>query len=101
MNDRIQIAKEFAKAINSDYIKQIILFGSVARGDDKEFSDIDILIISDNAKEIEDEIMDIAFEIVLDKQEVISPHIASESNLNKIEDFSFMKNIERDGIVLI
>ena len=51
MNDRIQIAKEFAKAINSDYIKQIILFGSVARGDDKEFSDIDILIISDNVKE--------------------------------------------------
>jgi len=101
MNDRIQIAKEFAESINSDYIKQIILFGSVARGDDKEFSDIDILIISDNAKEIEDEIMDIAFEIVLDKQEVISPHIASKSNLNKIEDFSFMKNIERDGIVLI
>lgn len=101
MNDRIEIAKEFAKAINSDYIKQIILFGSVARGDDKEFSDIDILIISDNAKEIEDEIMDIAFEIVLDKQEVISPHIASESSLNKIEDFSLMKNIARDGIVLI
>jgi predicted nucleotidyltransferase len=101
MNDRIQIAKEFAESINSDYIKQIILFGSVARGDDKEFSDIDILIISDNAKEIEDEIIDIAFEIVLDKQEVISPHIASESNLNKIEDFSFMKNIVRDGIVLI
>ena len=45
--------------------------------------------------------MDIAFEIVLDKQEVISPHIASESSLNKIEDFSFMKNIVRDGIVLI
>ena len=101
MNDRIQIAKEFAKAINSDYIKQIILFGSVARGDDTEFSDIDILIVSDNAKEIEDEIMGIAFDIVLDKQEVISPHIASESNLNKIRDFSFMKNIARDGIVLI
>jgi predicted nucleotidyltransferase len=58
MNDRIQIAKEFAESINSDYIKQIILFGSVARGDDKDFSDIDILIISDNAKEIEDEIID-------------------------------------------
>ena len=101
MNDRIQIAKEFAKAINSDYIKQIILFGSVARGDDTEFSDIDILIVSDNAKEIEDEIMGIAFDIVLDKQEVISPHIASESNLNKIRDFSFMKNIAGDGIVLI
>jgi predicted nucleotidyltransferase len=101
MNDRVKIAKEFANAINSDYIKQIILFGSVARGEDSEDSDIDILIVSNHKKEIESEIRDIAFDIVLDKQEIISPHIASESNLNKIEDFSFMRNIRRDGIVLI
>ena len=101
MNDRVEIAKDFAKTVNSDKISQIILFGSVARGEDSADSDIDILIVSDNAKEIENEIMDIAFEIVLDKQEVISPHIASESNLNKVKDFSFMKNIRRDGIVLI
>ena len=42
MNDRIEIAKEFAKSIKSDDIKLIMLFGSVARGDDTEESDIDI-----------------------------------------------------------
>lgn len=30
MNNRIEIAREFAEAINSDKITKIILFGSVA-----------------------------------------------------------------------
>ena len=47
MNNRIQIARDFANSINSKYIKRIILFGSVARGEDNEDSDIDILIVSD------------------------------------------------------
>ncbi|WP_407422873.1 nucleotidyltransferase domain-containing protein [Methanobrevibacter sp.] len=41
------MAHEFANAINSDKIVRIILFGSVARGEDTEYSDIDILIVSD------------------------------------------------------
>lgn len=96
--ERKQIAKEFAETIKSDKIKQIILFGSVARGDDTPDSDIDILIVSDNKKEIEPLINDTAFQIILEKQEVISPHIASESKLDPIKDYSFMKNIRRDRI---
>lgn len=47
LNNRDKIAREFAEAINSDKIFRIILFGSVARGDDGKDSDIDILIVSD------------------------------------------------------
>jgi hypothetical protein len=39
MNNRLEIAKEFAKAINSKYILKIILFGSVARDEDSEESE--------------------------------------------------------------
>lgn len=46
MSDWINVAQEFAEVINSEYILKIILFGSVARGDDNDDSDIDILIIS-------------------------------------------------------
>ena len=46
MNNRLEIAHEFADAINSDKIIKIIVFGSVARGDDHDDSDIDILILS-------------------------------------------------------
>lgn len=34
MNYRKEIAQKFADAIQSEYIIQIILYGSVARGDD-------------------------------------------------------------------
>lgn len=52
MYHRIEIAKEFSNKINSKYIKRIILFGSVARNEDTEESDIDILIISNNREQI-------------------------------------------------
>ena len=42
MYDRIKIAREFADTVKSDGIIKIILFGSVARGEDTEHSDIDI-----------------------------------------------------------
>ena len=50
MHNRIELAKKFAKTIKSDYISKIILFGSVAREEDTEESDIDILIISNYRK---------------------------------------------------
>ena len=64
MNNRVEIAKEFAKKIKSEKILKIILFGSVARGDDTEDSDIDILIISPFADELDDEIGKIAVDFI-------------------------------------
>ena len=101
MNNRLEIAYEFAESIKSDKIDTIILFGSVAREEDTESSDIDILIVSDYKKEIESEIDEVAFNIVLDKQEVISPHITSNAKLDDIKNFRFMHNVRRDGVVLI
>jgi predicted nucleotidyltransferase len=44
--NRKEIAFDFAKSLNHSEIEKIILFGSVARGDDNNNSDIDILIIT-------------------------------------------------------
>lgn len=100
MNNRIQIARDFANSINSKYIKRIILFGSVARGEDNEDSDIDILIVSDFGDIIEPLIADEVFKIVLDKEEFISAHVMPESKLNRLKSFTFLNNIEREGIIL-
>ena len=75
MNDRIEIAREFAKAINDEHIIRIILFGSVAREEDTEDSDIDILVVSNYAKLIEPKIREEVFKVVLDKKEFISAHV--------------------------
>ena len=82
LNNRLEIAKEFAEAIKSDKIVKIILFGSVARGEDREHSDIDILIISDYRDDIWEDIADMIGEIVLNKQELISVHIMNTNRFN-------------------
>ncbi len=98
MNNRIEIAHEFAKAIKSEYILKIILFGSVARGDDTEESDIDILIVSDYPMEIDDVVADEVAWIMYDKQELISAHVMSEKTFNETKSFSFLTNVLREGV---
>lgn len=101
MNNRYEIAREFVEAISSDNIVQTILFGSVARGDDTNESDIDILIIirSDN-RQVEDMIDKIVVDFILEKEEVISPHVMTEDHFNKTKDYSFLKTVMAEGMVI-
>ena len=100
MNNRYEIAREFVEAISSDNIVQTILFGSVARGDDTNESDIDILIIirSDN-RQVEDMIDKMVVDFILEK-EVISPHVMTEDHFNKTKDYSFLKTVMAEGMVI-
>ena len=100
MHNRIEIAQEFSKAIKSDYIIKIILFGSVARGEDTEESDIDILIVSNHHMEIDDVIADEIAWIMHDKQELISAHVMSEELFNKTKSFSFLTNVLKEGVTI-
>ena len=98
MYDRIKIAHEFAESIKSDDIKLIMLYGSVARGDDTEESDIDILIVSEIANELKPKIHKIAIDIILEKNEVISPRLMTEEHFNKTKNDSFLTNVLKDGV---
>ncbi len=98
--NRVEIAHKFASAINSDKIIRIILFGSVARGDDNEESDIDILIISNEWEKIDSLITDEVFKVVLETEELISPYVLSEKQFNETKHFSFLTNVLREGVVI-
>ena len=100
MNNRIQIAREFAKKIRNKHIKEIVLFGSVAREEDTEFSDIDILIIADDEELVEEEVSDEVMDILLYKEEHISAHVISEDHYKKTKNFSFLRNVYEDGVIL-
>ena len=100
MKNRIEIAQEFANKINNKYIERIVLFGSVARGEDNDDSDIDILIISDNRELIEDKISDEKYEILDNYRELISAHIITQKHYEITKDYSFFSNIRREGIIL-
>ncbi|MDR3223292.1 MAG: nucleotidyltransferase domain-containing protein [Methanobrevibacter sp.] len=101
--NRKQIAIDFAKSLNHKEIEKIILFGSVAREEDNEKSDIDILIItskeSDKMK-IRDDIYTKTFDIMLKTGEFISAKIKSIEHYNKYKNFSFFVNVENDGIII-
>ena len=99
LQNRIEIAHEFANAINSDEIIKMLLFGSVARGDDDDESDIDILIVihHDN-RELESVIDKVVVEFILEKEEVISPHVMTQEHFNKTKDYSFLQTVMADGV---
>ena len=99
MHNKIEIAQEFARTINSEEIIKMILFESVARGDDDNESDIDILIVihHDN-RELESAIDNIVVDFILEKEEVISPHVMAEKHFNKTKDYSFLKTVLAEGV---
>ena len=92
---------EFVKTLKGRYgdrIKKIILFGSYARGDYDEESDIDILIVGD----IElDDIIDLIFEILIKYGILINAVVESTSEFEKWKDTSFHQNVLNEGISLI
>lgn len=100
MNNRFNIAKEFANRINSEDISQIILFGSVARGDDTVDSDIDILIISSYGRKIEPKISDEVFKVIMEDEELISAHVMSEKHFEETKNYSFLTNVLKEGVII-
>ena len=101
MKKRLEIAKEFAEKINSNKITTIILFGSVARGEDSEDSDIDILIVSDYWEEIDSQITELVGKIMYDKDELISAHVMNTERFNNTQHYSFLSNVLEDGVTLV
>ncbi|MBR0472553.1 MAG: nucleotidyltransferase domain-containing protein [Methanosphaera sp.] len=100
MKNRRLIAQKFANSIKSQYIDKIILYGSVARGDDTENSDIDILIITNNYDKIESKVYNESYTIIIDDNEIISPHFITPEHFEKIKNFSFISTVLKEGILL-
>ncbi len=94
--------QEFLKSTKQNYnakIDQIILFGSFARGETAEESDIDVLIAGDVTL---DELIDISFPLLLKYGVIISPHVITawhRSFLEK-EGYGFIKNVKKEGKVI-
>ena len=67
-------------------VKDVILFGSQARGDSRKFSDYDVLIILKNNYTGKDEniILDLCYDIDLKFDILLDVHIISEKELNSV-----------------
>jgi len=82
-----------------DRIENIILFGSVARREAKEDSDIDILVVGDVSLE---ELVDLTIPILLEYGELISAKDMKKDYFEFLirEEYSLIRNVLKEGVVL-
>ncbi len=80
-------------------IEEIILFGSVARGDFHEESDIDVLVIGDGVRT--PDLVKVAHEVLLKYGEVIVPILKTRDEYSKYSDYSFYRNVKKEGIAIV
>lgn len=92
------------KILKSD-LSKIIVYGSYARGDYSESSDIDVMILTSLSKEeiehIENCIFDLSFDLELDSGFVINPILENEVHYRYwLGVLPFYNNVEKEGIVI-
>ncbi|MCI9247213.1 MAG: nucleotidyltransferase domain-containing protein [Clostridia bacterium] len=109
-NEISNIIEQFVKGVNEilgNRVKKIILYGSYARGDFNESSDIDIMILTDLTddeiieyrEKVWDYAYDLEFENNFDIQ--LSPLVKNIDKFNYwLEALPFYMNVQKEGVVL-
>lgn len=81
-------------------IKRVILYGSHARGEATEDSDVDVLVLVDqslNPREVDDSLNDLLYDIILNEGELVSVIAVSEERFENYNS-PFMLNVRKEGI---
>ena len=93
--------------ILGEHLKKVILYGSYARGDYNESSDVDIMILTDfDGKGLENkefEIWDLAYDVEYEFHFKIhiSPILINRDSFNSWLDVKpFYMNVQKEGVVL-
>lgn len=100
----IQYTNEL-KDLYGTHLQTVILYGSYARGDYREDSDIDIMILLDlsdiGIKDFRHELSRLTYDFNMDNGIDIKPIAKSNEHFsNWVEVYPFYKNISREGVKL-
>lgn len=105
-----RIIDKFVNGVNEilgNRVKKIILYGSYARGDYNESSDIDIMILTDLTDDeivkYREKIWDYAYDLEFDNNFdiTLSPLIKNIDKFNYwLEALPFYMNVQKEGVVL-
>jgi UTP:GlnB (protein PII) uridylyltransferase len=101
MSVGLQLAKELHRQLENilDEQIQVTLFGSQARGESTDESDIDVLVILPNLeKSTLDTVLDTAWEIGYDAGKVISVIPATREEMTLLSASPFFQAVQREGI---
>lgn len=98
----LQKVKQSLRKFYQDQLEKVILYGSQARGDATEYSDIDILIVLKSAINPYDEIdktSEIIADLCLEYDVVISRHFISSEKFEN-QNTPFIYNVKKEGIMI-
>ena len=105
VNDIMTRYIEEIKIIYGMHLRKIILYGSYARGDFTEDSDIDLMILLDisdlDIKGYRHKLSEVTYNFNMDNGTDIKPIAKSERHFNKwVINYPFYANIDKEGITL-
>lgn len=100
----LKFSRDVKKALG-DKLTKVILYGSYARGEQRDNSDIDIMILTTltdaEIEKAEKKIFDIAFDYEMNYLVEISVILKNEEHFNYwLGALPFYDNVKREGIVL-
>lgn len=96
---------EEVQNIYGNHLRQIILYGSYARGDFGPDSDVDIMILLDisdlELKKYSQQLSYMTYDFNLDNDIDIKPIVKSEEHFKKwMVNYPFYANVRREGVML-
>jgi len=99
----LDIATENMKELFGEKLCSIVLFGSYARGDYDDESDIDIFVMVDMDKvemaEYRDTVSDLLFEIDLEYDVLLSAKLQDKATFEAWENvLPFFMNVKKEGV---
>ncbi len=102
------IMEDFARNVRKilgKSLDSIIVYGSYARGDYSEFSDIDVMILvsfeNEEINKISDKISDLAFDFMMNYGVDISPVIVNIDHFNYwVDNLPYYRNVRDEGVKL-
>ncbi len=105
MQQLIQLYVSNIHDIYGFHLREIILYGSYARGDFRPDSDVDIMILLDlsdiDIKKYRHQLSDMTFDFNMDYDIDIKPIAKNEEHYRKwIDNYPFYSNVNREGVRL-
>jgi len=105
VHDIVYLFSQQVKLILKNDLTKVIMYGSYARGDNNDNSDIDIMILTtlteEEIEKVETSIFDLAFDFQMEYGIDISVIIKNEEHFNHwLGALPFYDNVKKEGVVL-